>query len=246
MVDLTKLNSLTKYPSIPTYHSLERGKAFGDPVIHFPEGFVIGTEKIDGVNARIILLPDARYIIGSREEFLYHSGDVIHNPALGIVNTLRPTAQMLSIGGAIRDAVRIYYFEVYGSNVTAASKNYTSKKEVAFRLFDVSIVGRLSEHMERTPEAIASWRDAGGPHFIGEDALQIVAKERELSLTPRIFKATQDELPSSVLATKTFLEVALPKTHVYLDDEAQMRPEGIVLRTSDRSVIAKMKFRDYK
>lgn len=75
-VDLGGLNSLTKYPSIPTYHSLDpsNGNLLDDRV-----GFtapVIGTEKIDGTNARIISLPDGSYLLGSREELLYAKGDL--------------------------------------------------------------------------------------------------------------------------------------------------------------------------
>lgn len=94
-VDLKKLNSLTKYPSIPTYHALgERGKLSETIQVNFANQFIIGTEKIDGTNARIICFSDG-YVIGSREELLYAKGDLIGNPAMGIVEALKPLAELI-------------------------------------------------------------------------------------------------------------------------------------------------------
>ena len=62
-IDLALLNSMTKYPSIPTYHTLDpKNGALSEPASAF-EGDVIGTEKVDGTNSRIILTPDGRYLI---------------------------------------------------------------------------------------------------------------------------------------------------------------------------------------
>src|SRR3954470_23466594 len=67
-VDLRTVNSVTKYPSIPTYHELDpRNGGLLDTCVSF-DGTVIGTEKVDGTNSRIILLPDGAWLLGSREE----------------------------------------------------------------------------------------------------------------------------------------------------------------------------------
>lgn len=56
--DLQRLNSLTKYPSIPTYHTLDpKDGCLVAEAVRF-DGDVIATEKIDGTNARLICLPD--------------------------------------------------------------------------------------------------------------------------------------------------------------------------------------------
>ena len=66
-IDLALLNSMTKYPSIPTYHTLDpKNGALSEPASAF-EGDVIGTEKVDGTNSRIILTPDGRYLICAGE-----------------------------------------------------------------------------------------------------------------------------------------------------------------------------------
>ncbi|MFC7428120.1 hypothetical protein [Nocardia tengchongensis] len=86
--NLEAVNSLTKYPSIPTYHQLgERGR-LTEAVSEFA-GPVIGTEKIDGSNARIVSLPDGSWLLGSREELLCAQGDLIGNPTRSMIAKAR-------------------------------------------------------------------------------------------------------------------------------------------------------------
>ncbi|WP_197999772.1 RNA ligase family protein [Gimesia chilikensis] len=126
-LDLTKLNSATKYPSIPTYHALgERGALLAETV-DFNGEPLIATEKVDGTNSRIILMPNGCYLIGSREELLHARGDLIHNPALGIVETLKPTAdRIVETVSTPADVITVVYLETYGGKTTAAAKQYTS------------------------------------------------------------------------------------------------------------------------
>lgn len=91
--DLNKLNSMTKYPSIPTYHTLGNKGVLLEETVRF-EGEVVLTEKVDGTN-RIILLPDGNFVLGSREELLFAKGDLIGNPALGIVDALKSVADFM-------------------------------------------------------------------------------------------------------------------------------------------------------
>src|SRR5205807_4449122 len=133
--DLTALNSLTKYPSISTYHTLDSANGgLLDETVPFT-GAVIGTEKVDGTNSRIISLPDGNYLLGSREELLYAKGDLIGNPAQGVVAALREFADVLA--PVTDDVIRVHYVELYGGKVTAASKQYTGSHTVGYRLFDV-------------------------------------------------------------------------------------------------------------
>src|SRR5262245_53731373 len=119
-VDLAKLNSLTKYPSILTYHRLDpRTGGLLEEATHF-SGAVIGTEKVDGTNSRIICLPDGNYLLGSREELLYARRDLIGNPSLGIADALKETAERLCT--TRRPGITVFYFEVFGGKVTASSK----------------------------------------------------------------------------------------------------------------------------
>jgi hypothetical protein len=238
--DLRAINSMTKYPSIPTYHALDpRNGGLLDETVPF-SGDVIGTEKIDGTNARIIQLPDGSYLLGSREELLYGQGDLVGNPALGIVDALRPVADTLA---PVDDRIVVHYLEVYGGKITAASKQYTGRAgSIGHRLFDIAVIDDYTELLEWDAKRIAGWRDSGGQRFLAETDLA----QAGLLPTPRLFTVDASELPTDIEKTRTFLDERLPGTRAALDGAAAGRAEGIVLRAPDRSVIAKARFQDYE
>lgn len=242
--NLDALNSLTKYPSIPTYHQLNpaNGRLIETDPAPF-RGPVIGTEKVDGTNARIICLPDETYLIGSREELLYAKGDLIGNHAQGIVPALRDLADALP--PVQDDVVRVHFLEVYGGKVTAASKHYSSTKAVGFRLFDVSMITNYRALLAQGAAAISTWRDNGGQPYLDEHALTEAARRDGIPLTPRLFHLDSSALPSGLSETHDFLAGHLPSTRCALDEDAAGRPEGIVVRQPDRGVIAKARFADY-
>ncbi|GAA3188580.1 RNA ligase family protein [Dactylosporangium siamense] len=241
-VDLRLLNSLTKYPSIPTYHTLDpRDGGLTDPATVFPGG-VIATEKVDGTNSRIVLLPDGSYLIGSREELLYAKGDLIGNPALGIVEQLKPLASRLPTG----DGIRVYYLELYGGKVGGAAKQYTrDPARFGWRLFDVADVADWQEPLTWPPARISAWRESGGRPWVAEDGLVTLAAAAGLELTPRVWHRPGGSLPAEIAAMHELLTSSLPTTLVGLDGVAG-RAEGLVLRAPDRSVIAKARFQDYE
>lgn len=243
---LRAINSLTKYPSIPTYHTLDpRNGGLLDSTLAF-DGPVIGTEKIDGTNARIILLPDGAYLLGSREELLYASGDLLGNPALGIVDALRPVAASLPMP-MWWDGATVLYLEVYGWKVGAGARHYTRTPQVGWRLFDVATIGpgALDEMQGWPSERIASWRDGGGQTFAGEDNLTGAAAMAGVDVAPRMFTVDAADLPSDIDKTRAWLAEHLPATRAALNGAEPGDGEGIVLRTPDRAVIAKARFQDY-
>ena len=72
------------------------------------------------------------------------------------------------------------------------------------------------------------------------------AQRTYLELTPRLRTMDATEVPTDIDKTHVFLAEQLPGTRVALDDAAGGASEGMVLRTSDRSVIAKARFQDYE
>ncbi|MFF1820098.1 RNA ligase family protein [Kribbella sp. NPDC058245] len=241
--DLDNLNSVTKYPSIPTYHSLDpRNGGLLDERVPFA-GPVIGTEKVDGTNARIITLPDGSYLLGSREELLYAKGDLIGNPALGIVAELRSVADALPVPAA--DRIEVRFLEVYGGKVTGASKNYTGEKRVGHRLFDAIHLTDYEALLAQPRATLSDWRESGNQPFLSEEELQKLATADGLDLTPRLFTLDAADLPNTLTETQAFLTTHLPHTLSGLDDTATGAPEGIVLRTPTRTTIAKARFADY-
>jgi hypothetical protein len=241
--DLAALNSMTKYPSIPTFHTLDpKNGGLIESTVEFA-GPVLGTEKVDGTNARIISLPDGSFLLGSREELLYAKGDLIGNPAQGIVAALRPVAE--SLAPVTGDVVRVHYLEVYGGKVTAASKQYTGSQAVGWRLFDVAVLEDYRSLLAMEPQQLSTWRESGGQTYLPEQDLVAASRQDSLELTPRLFELDAAELPTEIDKTREFLGERLPRTLSALDEAGGGQAEGIVLRSADRSVIAKARFQDY-
>lgn len=242
--DLQKLNSATKYPSILTYHGLgERGALTEDRVHEWDDSEEVTlTEKVDGTNSRVIRTPDKDWFIGSREELLTAKGDRVPNPALGIVEAIRPVAERLE--GDDYPGLLVFFLETYGKGIGGNGKQYSGEGKVGHRLFDVAYVPL--EVLDWDRERIASWRDNGGQRFAQEANLHRAAVKEGLALTPRLGTIKASALPRDVEGTYKWLEALLPSTHVALDAKGLGRAEGVVLRTSDRSTIAKARFEDYE
>lgn len=240
-VNLRKLNSLTKYPSIPTHHALDpkNGGLLEEPTVY--EGRIIGTEKVDGTNGRIILLPDGQWLIGSREDLLTARGDIVHNPALGIVDTLRPVAEKAAtIGAGGFGEILVFFLEVYGSKQLPAWKHYGAGQP-AHRLFDVASID--GDMLGWEVERIASWRQSGGQEFASERNLWDLAHQIGVDVTPRLFEIDSSDLPADILGMRAFMG-AYRNTLVATSGQPGLN-EGIVLRSADRSVISKARFQDY-
>lgn len=251
-MDLDKLNSATKYPSILTYHEMgERGRLTPTVQVPFPAGQKIHlTEKVDGTNGRIIVLPskhpiahfgDRRYLIGSREEFLFAENDLIYAKDYGIVDALKPVAGRLH---GDPDLIFALFFEVYGGDLPA-SKQYTGNKAVSLRIFDTARVPM--DVLDRPIEKIASWRDHGGQDFLSQEELEAQIRGlADIGMTvERVpWLGACDLLPDTVEATYEWLK-AFGKSRCDLGGGSG-RAEGVVVRTQDRKAIAKIRFEDYE
>jgi hypothetical protein len=246
-LDLAKLNSATQYPSILTYHAMgERGRLTEVRTAAFefvdPDDVEV-TEKIDGTNARVIIPPAGHgdLLIGSRTELLHYDTDIIANPTLGIVDTVKPWIYDLADLEDNTDWL-VVFGEVYGSRVGGAAKNYTCRdEETDFRVFDIARVPAWVLDWDR--DKIAAWRDHQGQDFVRTDVLAEAADRLEFGLVPLLTEAGIP--PVSVLDTHEWLKTAISATHVALDDTAKGKPEGVIVRTADRAQIAKIRFEDY-
>jgi hypothetical protein len=249
-IDLAKLNSLTKYPSIPTYHTLDPSNGrLSEPPINFGTETVIGTEKVDGTSSRIIFGHDGSYLIGSREELLHHRDDLIANPSQGIVAATKEHAERMRTFPqlwAFDAEVTVYYLETYGGNIGKAAKQYSSCGKVSVRLFDVAIFRDMEELLKMEREQISGWREHNGQSFLNETRLETASIFADIPLTPRIFVGLATDLPQTLEGMSEFLAEHIPISQCCLDDECGRAPEGLVLRTPDRSIIAKARFEDYK
>jgi len=247
-MDLAKLNSATKYPGIETYHEMgDRGRLNDIVRVPFPAGEALQiTEKVDGTNGRIVVLPNGprRYLIGSREEFLFAQGDLVWNTTYDIKTVLEPIAETLP--EAPGDAALVWFFEVYGTGLPGA-KQYTEKGVKGARLFDIARVP-LSI-LEQPIEQIASWRDHGGQDFLPpmSGVQELILPLQAVKRVPAWFTkpiAGFEPPPVSLKDTLQWLtQFSISRVHL---DEGQGRAEGVVVRTADRKAIAKMRFEDYE
>ena len=247
-IDLAALNTMTKYPSIPTFHALgERGRLTAEHLT-LPAEYVV-TEKIDGTNARIIVFPASwtgpRWIIGSREELLRADGDLIGNPALDIAKTLLDQAGYAGLHQA-RNRVAVFYGEVYGGKVTAASKQYTAEGRLGFRLFDIATIEEAAaiEMMANwNLSQIAGWRDRDTARFATEDSLIMICNAWGWKTTPRL---TLPVMPTALSETYAWLRQAMPNGTLSGLDGKAGKPEGVVIRSPSRDFIAKVRLEDYE
>ncbi len=246
-LDLGVLNSATKYPSIDTYHTLNPANGgLLDEVMLFT-GTVVLTEKVNGCNGRIIVLPDGDWFLGSREELLYARGDRIENPTLSIVPVLKPLLNQITgreRSGLGTPGIEVYFLEIYGHRIGSAAKQYTVLGNTGCRLFDIAWVPMTILNLPRP--AVAGWRNRGGQLWNSEEYLQHAARETGIKLTPRLGTVDARELPVRLEDTPGFLLKYAPHTQTSLDADAGGAAEGIVLRTENRITIAKARFEDYE
>jgi hypothetical protein len=244
-VDLARLNSLTKYPSILTYHTLgDRGMLQETVQVPFT-GRILGTEKVDGTNCRLVFGPAGSAVVGSREDLLWERRDLIGNPAMGIVEAVRGVVQQLFEKLCRPDRIAVYYVEVFGRNIGGAARQYTREGRVGFRLFDVVWIENFEELLGWPAERIARWRDEGGQHYLDADRLVGAAAEAGFEPVPPLLDLDASQLPAGLEQTYRFL-LDLGPTRCKLDESAKGIPEGVVIRSPDRSRIAKLRREDYE
>ena len=250
MAKLGKLNSMTKYPSIPTYHKMDRGRLLEEREVIFDDGEkVYVSEKIDGTNGRAILLRDGLdYFIGTREEIVYARGDRVINPEMGIAPNLVPILEKLlepnapAHGSAV---LVVLYGEVYGRDI-GPGKNYGG--QYGFRLFDIASFDRstYNDLMMRSRDRISMWRQHGGTPFVNAELFRSVAEAVGLLTVPHIMEVNGGMLPTSLGDTYSWLKGILPDSRAKTDDLGSGKPEGVILRNQSRTKIAKVRFEDYE
>lgn len=252
-----KFNSMTKYPSILTYHSLGDRGSLVDSLVEeksFSDEKVFITEKVDGTNSRLILFTDRSgyiidYLIGSREDILYAMGDRIINPSQGIVVQLKKVADMLITNNVslFKDSVICLYGETFGGNINGF-KQYTSRSEFSIRFFDMWHMP-LNDVFDNillslSVEEISSWRKNDGQPFVSVDELRSFCSRFNLNMVPYISIVNGLSIPNSLQGTWNWMQ-QFKNSVATLDEKAVGFSEGVVLRTNTRSLIRKLRFEDY-
>lgn len=243
-----KLNTITKYPSILTYHKLgNRGTLVEDLTEYkcIDDKILEATEKVDGTNVRIIICGND-YIIGTREEFIYAKGDRIRNDKQSILFKCIDIAERLIRDNKFKDTeLIVIYGENYGKDIGRGYKNYANK-EVAFRVFDMwsMEVSKVQEIINMDLNKISTWRENGGQPYFSIDKLKNYCTELQLEKTPVLFSLKHAEMPITVADVYNML-IKYKNTKVSLDVNSG-KSEGIVIRSKYRSYIKKLRFEDYE
>lgn len=255
---LRKLNSITKYPSILTYHNLGPKGSLVDSLVEnmsFENKPIYITEKIDGTNSRIVFITDANgaavdYIIGSREELLFARGDRIINPALGVVNNLKPVADaivLLSDGNIplMPNTMYCLYGETYGGNINGA-KQYSGHGAYGIRFFDMwqTPLDHVEDLLQMDIDQISRWREHSGQPFVCVDVLKEFCDKFDLNRVPYIRETVGTEIPHDLQGVWDWMQEFATST-AQIDSDGKGMSEGVVVRYADRSLIRKIRFEDY-
>lgn len=251
-MNFEKLNTMTKYPEIKTYHKMgEKGRLQPELSIELdPDKTYHLSEKVDGTNTRMIFIAykdSCDYVIGSREELFYANGDRIINHELNIVNNLLPVCDTISeiIHQNFSSGIFTIYSELYGGKLPA-SKQYTSTKDYAFRVFDMMVITPIEyiDLFKKQREQIAQWRDHGGQEFFNNRDRIAFCMQLGLRTVPLHRIAFGSEIPTDLKDTYEFMQ-SYRTTKAGINCEGG-RAEGIVIRSDYRKEIVKLRFEDYE
>jgi RNA ligase-like protein len=249
---LAKLDTATKYPSIETYHKLgERGRLLEERNHDWPEHEpVYVTEKIDGVNGRLIFLPgrNAPWIAGTRDQLVAASSDVVWNKDQGVAEALLgPNApKPWTLSTYLDDGyVFVMYFEVYGHKPTPHWNEYSPDgKEPLIRLFDAQFFQQDWLGYFKSVEDVARSRDSDGGIWFVEDRLEALAGRMGVQCVPNLWTGTTTDLPHDVAGMDRFMYSFGRDTRAGINGGG--RSEGIVIRTRGRRTIAKARRQSYE
>lgn len=259
--DKAKLNSMTKYPSILTYHKtaprggllpeLTEGENRADHVL-----FV--TEKVDGANSRIVFFTneDGRikdFFIGSRENMLYVSGDRCFNEDGHIVENILTVAEEIITHAALDDvqlppeSIVTFYFEHFGGH-NNGWKQYTAGDNYGARLFDIKTITYedANRFLQMNNDQLAGAREndqIGTWYSVGH--MLAICGVLGIRHVPYVDTMNGEDMPETLRDTYEWLKF-FAESHVILDDKALGHAEGVVIRSENRTYIKKIRFEDYQ
>ena len=251
--DRKKLNSLTKYPSILTFHKMVNGNLIDSPYEDNIDDFY-ATEKIDGTNVRIIIDYSGNVVIGSRENLLYLNGEYFYDTSQGIVEyflkndekikELVDTSLYLDLLNERNDLV-IIYGELYGGKIGKGAKNYGIEND--FRIFDIAKINDSNSFLEWPIEKISSWRETEtdngmiyGQNFLSRNEI-VQLDFQTIQLVPLLH-----EIKFKDVSIKNIFETLsqFKQTQAAIDETSLLQPEGVVIRKDQKRY--KIRFEDYK
>ena len=261
---IDKVNSITEYPSILTYHKLgDKGtllnELYNENRFNKNEELEV-TEKIDGTNMRLII-SNSDYFIGTRSKIVYAKGDrIINDPAVEVV--LKDCKYLIDsfIGDRLIDNnIYVIYGEVYGYNICDGSKVYCSvnnSEHRKFRVFDVKAFPclKLEEILDRSIEDVSRYKDSSKDYWYDYDMLDAFCEQFQLERTPVRMRLNESELPTDLDETYKWMLDNFNESLAVIGSPVEGKDynvrfgksEGVVIRNKERTVISKLRFEDYE
>lgn len=242
---------MTKYPSILTYHELNRGgvinKLTEPGEMPFPGETLYITEKVDGENFRVITCGEGDYILGTREELIYWKGDKIKSEKVQRF----PDMEFLDNLGFLGHEIRVYYGELYGDKIQ--QKRYQKSRERAWVVFDIAdiIPEAYRAILSGNMESIAGKRERGEyQSWKSPDTLDDSMESEWFEQVPTLGEIDAADLPQDPAETLEWMQ-QWKETKAAIDDDLPKeglygKSEGVVIRNFDRSWIRKLRFEDYE
>ena len=259
---LDKINSLTEYPSILTYHKLgDKGSLLNElyEENRFGKNELLEvTEKIDGTNMRLILTNDD-YMVATRSNIVYAKNDRICNEKAvkPVLDTCDYLINSFS-NDKLSDVILVVFGEVYGYNICDGTKVYCSDPNpdsMKFRVFDVRAFpcSEIENILDKDIEEISKFKNYSNKYWLDYYELDEFCNQYNLERTPILFRINEIILPTDFDKTYEWMQQFKNSNSIIgipIDDK-QYNPkfgkaEGIVIRNKDRSVISKLRFEDYE
>lgn len=161
---------------------------------------------------------------------------------MGLVEELRELADRLT---PPEEGLQVHFLEVYGAKITDGSRWYTGDRTtIGHRLFDVARIPMSV--LDYQLLEISQWREEGGQNYLSRGGeLEGWAEREQVDLVPDLGWVNAEELPTDVEGMAAYLAQVLPTTRASLDSTGIGTTEGIILRSDDRTVIAKARHEDY-
>ena len=261
---IDKINSITEYPSIMTYHKLgDKGsllnELYSENRFNKNEELEV-TEKVDGTNMRLILT-NSDYFVGTRANIVYAKDDrIINEPSVEVV--LRDCKYLIDnfMGDRLLDdKVYVIYGEVYGYNICDGNKVYCSVADAAhrkFRVFDVRTYPclKLEEILEKDIQEVSRFKSTNNDYWYDYDMLDAFCEQFQLERTPVRMRINESNLPTDFDKTYKWMLDNFNDSLVVIGAPVEGKEynlrfgkaEGVVIRNKDRSVISKLRFEDYE
>ena len=209
------------------------------------------TEKIDGSNIRFIIY-NGDYLIGSRKEWIYAKGDrlISNEQVMYLKNYVEEVLKSYTFK---KNILYCIYGEVHGTGIQSW-RNYTlSSQSYGFRIFDIwSMEKKDIENLlisMKSKDEVSNWRENNNQPWwnMNEMTTFIINCCGLVEYAPFKLLCSIKSIPTDIEETYEFMR-RFQHTDVNLDGTGKQnaKAEGIVIRTYDRSYIAKLRFEDYE